>query len=364
MSRYRILVVDDDEDLRRVIKLTLSNRYEVVEACDGLDALSKLETYEPDFAIIDIMMPLMDGFQLCQAIRRHKSFKVMQVMFLSGHATKENIKKGYAAGANLFMTKPVDPERLLRNVDFTIQHELPPLRNKQYTIEQLRQMEVGQGAAPAAGPEADEPVATRREQPAPPRTAVPPRVAVPQRPAAPPAADPGAAKPRLLIVDDDEEMLQMLNLALRESYEVTAAVDGMEAIQRIVEYEPDLMLLDIMLPKMNGYQLLQSIRRNMSYKNLPVIVVSAKSSQRDQEYALRLGANQFLAKPYRIDQLLKTIESFTAKPGFQVQPKRLPLNEIVAILAAEEQARKDKEAAQERRRQYNAIRNVANEKEE
>ncbi len=266
MSRYRILVVDDDEDLRRVIKLTLSNRYEVVEACDGLDALSKIETYEPDFAIIDIMMPLMDGFQLCEAIRRHKSFKVMQVMFLSGHATKENIKKGYAAGANLFMTKPVDPERLLRNVDFTIQHELPPLRNKQYTIEQIRRMEVGQGAAPAAGPEADEPVATRREQPAPPRTAVPPRVAVPQRPAAPPVADPGAAKPRLLIVDDDEEMLQMLNLALRESYEVTAAVDGMEAIQRIVEYEPDLMLLDIMLPKMNGYQLLQSIRRNMSYR--------------------------------------------------------------------------------------------------
>ncbi len=86
-----------------------------------------------------------------------------------------------------------------------------------------------------------------------------------------------------------------------------------------------------------------------------MIVVSAKSSQRDQEYALRLGANQFLAKPYRIDQLLKTIESFTAKPGFQVQPKRLPLNEIAAILAAEEQARKDKEAAQERRRQYNAI---------
>ncbi|MRR30105.1 response regulator, partial [bacterium] len=87
MSRYRILVVDDDEEIRRVLKLTLSTRYEVVEACDGLDALSKLEDYEPDFAIIDIMMPLMDGFQLCEAIRRHKSFKVMQVMFLSAHGS-------------------------------------------------------------------------------------------------------------------------------------------------------------------------------------------------------------------------------------------------------------------------------------
>lgn len=355
MSRYRILVVDDDEDLRRVIKLTLSNRYEVVEACDGLDALSKIETYEPDFAIIDIMMPLMDGFQLCEAIRRHKSFKVMQVMFLSGHATKENIKKGYAAGANLFMTKPVDPERLLRNVDFTIQHELPPLRNKKFTIDQICRMEAEKGGAPAHNPAADETMPPRRPQPA-------PRPAA-QRPAPQPAPDPDAPKPRLLIVDDDEEMLRMLNLALRDSYEVTTAADGMEAVQRIVDYEPDLMLLDIMLPKMNGYQLLQSIRRNVSYKNLPVVVISAKSSQRDQDYAIRLGANQFLAKPYRIDQLLKVIESFTGKPGFQIQPKRLSIREITDMLAAGEQTRKDKEEAQERRRQYNAIRNVANEKE-
>lgn len=360
MSRYRILVVDDDEDLRRVIKLTLSNRYEVVEACDGLDALSKIETYEPDFAIIDIMMPLMDGFQLCEAIRRHKSYKVMQVMFLSGHASKDNIKKGYAAGANLFMTKPVDPERLLRNVDFTIQHELPPLRNKKFTLEQIRQMEAEKIAPRAADPEPEEIIAPRRAQPAPrPATQRPAPMA--PRPAPQPDTDPDAPRPRLLIVDDDEEMLRMLMLALRDAYEVTTATDGMEAIQRIVDYEPDLMLLDIMLPKMNGYQLLQSIRRNLSYKNLPVVVVSAKSSQRDQDYAIRLGANQFLAKPYRIDQLLKVIESFTRAAGFQVQPKRLSMKDIEAMNTADEQARKDKEEAQERRRQYNAIRNVANE---
>ncbi|MCE5229476.1 response regulator, partial [bacterium] len=289
MSRYRILVVDDDEDLRRVLKMTLSSRYEVVEACDGLDALSKLDTYEPDFAIIDILMPLMDGFQLCEAIRRHKSFKMIQVMFLSGHGTKENIKKGYAAGANLFMTKPVDPERLLRNVDFTIQHELPPLRNKKYTLDQIARMEAEKGsagAAPAPQPEPEPAPAPRRPAPAP-RAAAP----APQ-----PAPMPDLKVPRLLIVDDDEEMLEMLKIALRDNYEVTTATDGMEAIQRIVEYEPDVLLLDIMLPKMNGYQLLQSLRRNISYKALPVIVISAKSSQRDQDYALRLGANHFLPK--------------------------------------------------------------------
>ncbi|MEN6626266.1 MAG: response regulator [Candidatus Sumerlaeia bacterium] len=319
MSRYRILVVDDDEEIRRVLKLTLSTRYEVVEACDGLDALSKLEDYEPDFAIIDIMMPLMDGFQLCEAIRRHKSFKVMQVMFLSAHGSKDNIKKSYASGANLFMQKPVEPERLLRNVDFTIQHELPPLRNKKYSIEQIRQMEAEKsGAAPAPAAE-----------PAPSRLA-----AAPQRPAAAPPTNPmlapvhGRVKPRLLVVDDDEEMLTMLAMALRDDYEVTVAVDGLDAIQRIVEYEPDMLLLDIMMPRMNGYQLLQSIRRNATYKNLPIVVISAKSTQRDIDYAIRLGANEFLAKPYRIDQLLKMIEAVAGRPGFQIQPKRLSIREI------------------------------------
>jgi len=66
------------------------------------------------FMVIDIMMPLMDGYQLCEAVRRHPRFSRMQVLFLSAFASKDNIKRGYAVGANLFMTKPVDPERVLK----------------------------------------------------------------------------------------------------------------------------------------------------------------------------------------------------------------------------------------------------------
>ncbi|MCE5230935.1 response regulator, partial [bacterium] len=128
----------------------------------------------------------------------------------------------------------------------------------------------------------------------------------------------------------------------------------------IVDYEPDVLLLDIMLPKMNAYQHLHSLRSNISYKALPVIVISAKSSQRDQDYALRLGANHFLPKPYRIDQLLKLIQTATSVPGFKVQSKRLSLKEIQDIVAADEQSRQDHTEATVRRRQYEQIRNIAN----
>ena len=96
----------------------------------------------------------------------------------------------------------------------------------------------------------------------------PAHASVPPTPSALPKAD----LARVLVVDDDGEMLNMLSLALRDSYEVTTASNGMEAIERLVDYTPDLMLIDIMMPKMNGYQLLQSVRRNPYFSHTPVIV--------------------------------------------------------------------------------------------
>ena len=352
MDKYRILIVDDDDDARKLIGMMLQSRYEVVEACDGLDALSKLETVEPDFAIIDIMMPLMDGYQVCEAIRRHPRFNAIQVLFLSAHGSRDNIKKSYAVGANLFMTKPIDPERIVKNIDFTIEHEPPVKAPKRYTIEQIEalgrvqtQHQDKQDAARESSERtADRPAKEWRPRedsifsdspvsaPAPP----------PSRPATPSVSIPaesGAPRPRLLVVDDDPELLQMLDLALRDDYEVTTAGNGIEAIERMVDYQPDLMLMDIMMPKMNGYQLLQSIRRNTYFGTLPVVVLTAKCSPRDREYALKLGANQFLGKPFKVEELLSTVQAMTEAPGFRIRPKRMTIFEIRSRGAAEQSKR-------------------------
>ncbi|MCL5270561.1 MAG: response regulator, partial [bacterium] len=289
MSKYRVMIVDDDDDTRKMLALALQPRYEVVEAGDGLDALSKLETHEPDFAIIDIMMPMMDGYQLCEAIRRHPRFNVMQVMFLSAYGSKENVQRSYAAGANLFMTKPVNPSRILKNIDFTIEHEPPPLRRKRYTLKELEALDIlqeenekarvrvkaeSQSREQPAPPPRPTPSPTHRSAPQTGYTAQPQPQPAPQstpqsapQPAPQPAAQAqarpadvnhGPVHPRVLVVDDDLELLRMMDLALRDYFEVARAANGIEAIERMVDCEPDLMLLDIMMPKMNGYQLLQS----------------------------------------------------------------------------------------------------------
>jgi twitching motility two-component system response regulator PilH len=365
MAKYRILIVDDDDDARRLLAIALSERYETVEACDGLDALSKLEIYEPDFAIIDIMMPLMDGYQLCESIRSHPSFKHMQVIFLSAFGTNENVKKSYAVGANLFMTKPVDPDRVLKNIDFTIEHEPPPMRNKRYSLHELERVVAKQQAAEearnAAPPEPPPPPPPKPEpEPEPMDKVEEPVQAEDQQTASEPARAVGAL-PRILVVDDDPEMLEMINLVLREDFEVTTAGNGLEAIEFMVDYEPDIMLLDIMMPKMNGYQLLQSIRRNAFFKTLPVVVLSAKSTPKDREYAARLGATNFIPKPYQVDELMETLLEITRLPDFLIRPKKTGILEIREMVYLDHSNRVKKEQARQKREKYTEMEKVIRE---
>ncbi len=340
MALYRILLVDDDDDLRALLRSTLKGRYEVVEAFDGLDALHKLNDVQPDLAILDVEMPMMDGFQLCEAIRHHKDYRGIPILFLSGHGSKENLKKGYAAGADLFMVKPLDPSRVLKNVEFTIEHEKPPLREKRFSVEVLAEVErrAGRGetvdhpppptakAVPAAPPSA--PVKTAQPavvllkksvEPSPSRAAAEPAPIEPQ----------GDLKPRVMLVDNEEDALKLMDMALRSKFEITMARDGLEAIKKLVEYQPDVLLIDVMMPKMNGFQLLQSIRRNPALARLPVVIVTAKATQRDKEYSLRIGANDFVAKPYSPDDLLKRVFALTQTPDFRISSKKIPIREIV-----------------------------------
>lgn len=323
MPKRRILIVDDEADIRAIVRATLAAKYEVVEAHDGLDATQKLELVEPDFIILDVMMPLMDGYETCRLIRKHPRYKDISVLFLSALGSKEDIVKGYGAGANLYLTKPFEPARLLRVVDMFFEEKNPPYQRKRFTVEQLRELdqqgpEAIAAARASAGEEAslDEAEAGSSEPSEAPRTAI----ADSPRPRTSPPSTP---KPRVVVVDDDEDVVTIALMALSDDYEVAGALDGMEGIEKITLYEPDIIVLDVMLPKMSGYQLCQSLRRNRRFARTPIVVLSAKSSPRDREYALRIGANAFVAKPFAPESLRATLRTIVEQPGFVIHPKAL-----------------------------------------
>lgn len=117
MSDSTILVVDDSPTIRKVVELTLKReQMRVLSAADGLSALAIVADEKPDLVLLDIMLPRMDGYQICQIIRRNKDFKKLPIIMLSGKDGLFDRVRGKFAGSTEYVTKPFDPADLVRVV--------------------------------------------------------------------------------------------------------------------------------------------------------------------------------------------------------------------------------------------------------
>jgi DNA-binding response OmpR family regulator len=114
----------------------------------------------------------------------------------------------------------------------------------------------------------------------------------------------------LLIVDDDPNIFQLLNVNLENAgYRVLKASDGEEAIEMALTETPDLIILDIMMPKIDGYQVCRKLRENEQTHLIPIIVLSARDKPSDKIKGLKLGADDYLTKPFDMDELLARIDT-------------------------------------------------------
>ena len=115
-------------------------------------------------------------------------------------------------------------------------------------------------------------------------------------------------KPRILIVDDEPDLVAVLRMGLQmEGFTVLEAADGEEGLKRAQQERPDLMLLDLMLPRMDGYQVCRSLKCDARYRGLPIFILSARPGERDKRLALEVGADLFIGKPYDLKDLVAKI---------------------------------------------------------
>jgi CheY-like chemotaxis protein len=116
-SMRKILVVDDEAGIRTVLRLALTRAgYEVAEAEDGEQALERIADSLPDLVLLDVMMPGMGGCAVCQILRENPQTAVLPVIMLSARTDSRSRQAGLSAGANLYLTKPLAPDLLLRAV--------------------------------------------------------------------------------------------------------------------------------------------------------------------------------------------------------------------------------------------------------
>ncbi|MEN9252063.1 MAG: response regulator [Thermostichales cyanobacterium HHBFW_bins_127] len=252
----RLLLVEDNEMNRDMLVRRLQKKgFEIICATDGAEGVEKAYQTEPDLILMDLSLPVMDGWEATRRLKASEHTKGIPVIALTAHAMSGDREKALEAGCDDYDTKPIDLPRLLGKIDTLLSRSQPHL--------------------------------------APP----PPTLAL--SPAPMPTPDSGIPNlPRLLVVDDNEMNRDMLSRRLqRQGYSVVVAEGGQQACRLLSEGQFDLVLLDVMMPDMSGIEVLQWIRQQHSSADLPVIMVTAKDSSEDVAGALELGANDYITKP-------------------------------------------------------------------
>ena len=115
---------------------------------------------------------------------------------------------------------------------------------------------------------------------------------------------------KILVVDDEPSILLSLEFLMeQEGYDVYSATDGDEALQVVREQLPDLILLDVMMPKRDGFEVCQTIRANKEWKEIRIIILTAKGREVDQEKGFALGADDYVTKPFATQELVKKVRT-------------------------------------------------------
>ena len=272
-----ILVVDDEpENLELLEAILASAGHTVRKAADGQEALRAVDEEPPELILLDLVMPGLSGFEVCEMLRGQPRTARIPVIIVTGFdqfGTKERI---LALGAEDYLTKPILPADVQARVEalLKVRHLQQDLDR---TLAYLHELEMAS-------------YSHRR------------RMLAEMAPSSAQAGQKGEgrAAPLVLLVDDEELPRQLYGDLLAEhGFRVVAASDGQEALKAALRHPLEAAILDLMLPDLSGLNLLEELRRLVP--DLPVIILTAHPDPQAAVTAFKLGAFDFLVKGLQPD---------------------------------------------------------------
>ena len=273
----RVLVVDDIYSNVKLLEAKLSAEYfEVITASGGLEALAKMEDHEPDIVLLDVMMPGMDGFEVCQRIKRNpRSAHVPVVMVTALDQTSDRVS-GLEAGADDFLTKPVDDAALFARVRSLV-------RLKMMTDELRMRESTGQSMGLV------DPLDTLND------------------------AAPGG---RILVVEDRPESAAWLTSALSPQSSVTTVSAFEETLVRVRGGDFDLIIVSLGLYGFDGLRLCSQLRSLPEVRQVPILVLVSEADRRKLTQALEMGVNDYLTRPVDRNELIARVRTQLRKKHY------------------------------------------------
>ncbi|MGB8071525.1 MAG: HAMP domain-containing protein [Pseudolabrys sp.] len=265
--RKRLLVVEDNPAEQLSISELLGyDDVEIETAGTGRDALAALRRHPADCVVLDLRLPDMSGFEVLEQLGADETLSEVPVVVFTGRELSAEEDARLHTMARSIVVKGVEsPERLLDETALFLHRVVTDLPvEKQRMLERLTT--------------SDEDLVSRT----------------------------------VLLVDDDARNIFALSSVLeRRGMRVLTATTGNEAI-KLIESNNDIaiVLMDIMMPEMDGYQTMEEIRKNANFRRLPIIALTAKAMKGDREKCLDAGASDYLAKPVNTEQLLSALRSW------------------------------------------------------
>jgi CheY-like chemotaxis protein len=260
----RLLVIEDnDRERASIVELLAHDDIEVEAVGTGADALALLKERAFDCCVVDLRLPDMTGFDLLEKLQGEPALRDIPVVVFTGKELTAAEEKRLRAAAKSVVLKDVQsPERLLDETALFLHRVVADLpEDKRRMIERLH------GSTEALHGR------------------------------------------KVLVVDDDARNIFALTTILEnQEMEVVSATNGRQAID-LIKRTPDLsvVLMDIMMPEMDGYETMRQIRKDPSFRTLPILALTAKAMKGDREKCLEAGASDYIAKPVNTDQLLSLL---------------------------------------------------------
>jgi response regulator RpfG family c-di-GMP phosphodiesterase len=238
----KVLIIDDASENIHILSNMLKDDYKIIAATSGEKGiqLAKKDP-KPDIIILDIIMPDMDGYEVCKILKDDPLTEDIPVVFLTSLNNTEDIEKGFACGGAEFISKPV-----VKSIVKTRLLNQLKIKNKKddFLLEIKAQ-----------------------------------------------------SKDTILIVDDAPENVELIMEILKEDYNVIFANSGEKALEILSVQKPDLILLDILMPDMDGYEMCEKIKDDINLKDIPIIFLTILENSKDIVRGLNLGAVDYVCKP-------------------------------------------------------------------
>lgn len=266
-----VLVVDDNERSRKLLKDVLTTAgYRISEADNGEDAISKAQRELPDVILLDVVLPQLGGFEVCRRLKHDPATASIHILMITCLTEREHRDKAVESGADDFLTKPIDPGTVLYRVQ--------------------RAFNAIQGIANESEKATKKWNSTVMEAPS---------VRIPPIP-------PG----RILVVDDDDKSRCLLrDLLAARGHHITEAVNGEEALDTVRREHPDVILLDVVMPGMSGFEVCRRLKADPATAMIHILLITSLTERKHRMKGIECGANDFLTKPVEPDEVLLRVRN-------------------------------------------------------